>query len=174
MTFNRHLFSSMTGEWKTPIALFDALWEEFGGFDLDPCGMKEHHYTAHKIYQHGGHFYDGSTPALDGLRQPWYGKVFVNPPYGKAISDWVWRCWSAPTYSDPDCVLVVALLPARTDTRWWHDCVMKADEIRFLKGRLRFGDATQGAPFPSCVVVWRSSAAIAVPEAPAGQGALVL
>ena len=153
MTVNPGLFTSLSGEWSTPSELFDTLWDEFGGFDLDPCGQREHHYTAHKIATAGGGFYDGSTLAMDGLSQPWYQKVWVNPPYGQAISAWVCRCWSAVKFGE--CELVVALLPSRTDTIWWHDWVMEADEIRFIKGRLKFGGAKQGAPFPSCIVVWR-------------------
>ena len=149
---NKGLFTSLSGEWEIPSELFDELWEEHGGFDLDPCSQTDH-YSAHKIVQHGGSFFDGSTPAMDGLSQTWYGKVYLNPPYGRAIGDWIWKCWSSVYYGD--CKLVVALLPSRTDTLWWHNWVMEADEIRFIKGRLKFSGAKQGAPFPSCIVVWK-------------------
>lgn len=134
--FNRSLFSSATGEWETPQDVFDALNKEFGTFFLDPCATADNA----KCY-----FY--YTKEADGLVQPWFGKVFVNPPYGRGIGAWVKRCYEYPH-------LVVALLPSRTDTAWWHDYVMKAEEIRFLRGRLKFGGAKQGAPFPSCIVVW--------------------
>ncbi len=142
---NRSLFSSATGEWETPQDVFDALNAEFGGFDLDPCATLEN--TKCK------NFY---TQEDDGLAQPWWGKVFVNPPYGRGIKQWMQQCYIA---SRSMANLVVALIPSRTDTAWWHDFVMKADEIRFLRGRLCFtrNDGFRGsAPFPSAIVVWKS------------------
>ena len=139
MTLNRSLFSSATGEWETPQEVFDALDLEFGGFDLDPCATAENAKCPN--------FY---TKDDDGLDKPWGGKVFVNPPYGRSIGAWIKRCYEAPG-------LVVALLPSRTDTAWWHDYVMKADEIRFIRGRLKFGGAKNSAPFPSAIVVWRTT-----------------
>ena len=138
---NRCLFSSATGEWETPQDVFDALNEEFGPFDLDPCATPENAKCPN--------YY---TKEQNGLAQPWWGKVFVNPPYGRDIKRWVRRCWATAGLSSE---LVVALIPSRTDTAWWHDFVMKAGEIRFIRGRLKFGGAEHGAPFPSCIVVWR-------------------
>lgn len=124
------MFSSMTPEWQTPKAVYDELEEEFAGFDLDPCPI---HRTG------------------DGLKIPWEGKVFVNPPYGRNIIEpWIKKGYEAGQAG----ALVVMLLPARTDTHWWHDYVMKAGEIRFIKGRLKFSDYKNSAPFPSCVVVF--------------------
>jgi len=157
MTFNTGLFTSLSGEWITPSDLFDALWGEFDGFDLDPCGQREHHYTAHRIATAGGNFYDGSIPAMDGLTQPWHGKVYVNPPYGRGIGEWVYKCWSSVCLLN-DCELVVALLPSRTDTKWWHNWVMEASEIRFIKGRLRFGEHNNTAPFANMVVIFNGLA----------------
>lgn len=137
MGFNRGLFQSQSGDWSTPRALFQGLEAEIGGFDLDPC-------------PNGG---------SGGLEQPWEGKVFVNPPYGKAISGWIKKGYE----SAQEGALVVMLLPSRTDTRWWHEYVMKAHQegwgqIRFIKGRLKFGEAKNSAPFPSCVVIFGSQA----------------
>ena len=152
---------SKSTEYETPHALFDELWETYGPFDLDPCGQKEVHYSAHRIVQHGGSCYDGSTEALDGLAQPWYGNVYMNPPYGREIGKWVKKAvievltgeivgeeWFAEE------LRVVALLPARTDTAWWHQYIQGRAYVRFLRGRLRFHGEKGSAPFPSCIVVW--------------------
>jgi phage N-6-adenine-methyltransferase len=128
-------FSSLTVEWPTPIGLFNQLNEEFD-FTLDPCSTDdnakcERHYTK----------------AEDGLSKSWKGeRVFMNPPYSE-VGTWVQKAYE-------EDALVVALIPSRTDTRWWHRYVMQADEIRFVKGRLKFGDATNSAPFPSAIVIW--------------------
>ena len=145
--------SSKSTEWQTPKELFDALWEEFGGFDLDRCGQREHHYTAWKITSQGGGFYDGSVPGLDGLTQPWYGKVFMNPPYGPTVGLWVAKAASEVACGSAE--LVVALLKSTTDVRWWHDHVEGKAEYRFIRGRLKFVGAEGPAPFPSVIVVWR-------------------
>ena len=133
-------FSSATDEWPTPRWLFDALHAEFG-FTLDPCATPEN--AKCPVY---------FTKLEDGLRQEW-GKhrVFMNPPYGRVIGDWVGK---AHRTSREDG-LVVCLLPARTDTRWWHDHVMQAAEIRLLRGRLTFEGGRHPAPFPSAIVVFR-------------------
>lgn len=127
------LFSSVHVHWSTPRKLYAALDEEFH-FTLDPCGLHE----------------DGGLFArYDGLLAPWTGeRMFCNPPYGPDIDRWLARS------AEPD--LIVYLLPVRTDTRWFHRWVLPlAREIRFLKGRLRFGDAKAGAPFPAMLVVYR-------------------
>ena len=121
------LFSSTTCEWRTPKALYQALDAEFG-FDDDPCPV-------------------GGT---DGLTREWGRRVYMNPPYGREVVPWVKRAYEEGLNGK----LVVCLLPSRTDTRWWHGYVMKAREIRFIKGRLKFSDAKQGAPFPSCIVIF--------------------
>ena len=139
---NRGLFSSATGEWETPQDVFDELDREFGGFDLDPCATPENAKCVN--------YY---TKESDGLTQHWFGKVFVNPPYGRYIVRWVRRASQA--VATGEACLVVMLLPSRTDTAWWQDYVMKADEIRFIRGRLKFGGATNSAPFPSAIIIWR-------------------
>jgi site-specific DNA-methyltransferase (adenine-specific) len=77
-------------------------------------------------------------------------RVFCNPPYGRGIGDWLAKAREAD--------VAVYLLPSRTDTQWWHEHAMKADEIRFIRGRLKFGDATNSAPFPSAILVYRKAA----------------
>lgn len=122
----RALFSSLTVEWATPKALYDELNKEFR-FNFDPCplGGKE-----------------------DGTLVSWRGKrVFCNPPYGPGIRKFLDR-WQ-------DADLAVYLLPARTDTAWFHEVVLPlATEIRFLRGRLKFGETPKDAPFPSVIVVF--------------------
>jgi hypothetical protein len=123
---NRVLFSSLSPHWATPTAVYVALDEEFM-FTLDPCPLE--------------------IPSLDCLRS-WEGeRVFVNPPYGPEIPKYLGKAREA------DCA--VYLLPARTDTRWFHDYCLNANEIRFIKGRLKFSGAKSSAPFPSMVVVYR-------------------
>lgn len=153
MTERGYMASSKSTEWTTPKDLFDRLWLEFGGFDLDPCGQREHHYTAWMIESHGGAYYDGSTQALDGLTQPWCGKVFMNPPYGNAVGRWVAKAVSEVACGNAE--LVVALLKATTDVQWWHEYVEGIVTPRFIKGRLKFGGTKGPAPFPSVIIVWR-------------------
>ena len=132
-------YSSKTDNWATPQTFFDRLNTEFK-FTLDPCADKDNAKC--------GKYY---TADDDGLSQDWAGeRVFMNPPYGRAISDWVRKAYEESTKG----ALVVALIPARTDTRYWHDYVMRAKEIRLVKGRLKFGDGRNSAPFPSAVVIW--------------------
>ena len=131
-------FSSATDLWATPQSLFDELNYEFH-FTLDVCAIPDNAKCPM--------FY---SPAEDGLSQPWTGVCWMNPPYGRAIGLWVARAYRAALTG----ATVVALLPARTDTTWWHDYVVKAKDIRFLRGRIRFGEAKYSAPFPSAVVVF--------------------
>lgn len=133
-------FSSKTNEWATPQDFFDRLDAEFN-FDLDPCSDG----TNAKCERY-------FTEEDNGLAQSWVGStVFMNPPYGRAIKDWIRKAYEEAQ----DGVIVVALIPSRTDTKYWHDHVMKAAEIRLVKGRLKFGDGKNSAPFPSAVVVFR-------------------
>ena len=127
----RVLFSSASDRWATPKDLYAALDKEFK-FDLDPCPL------------------DGKEDGLAPLFCVWRGKrIFCNPPYGPGIADWIKRGVEAE--------LAVFLVPARTDTRWFHELVLpRAAEIRFLKGRLKFGAAKSGAPFPSMLLIFRS------------------
>ena len=126
-------FSSMRTDWATPGHVYNALNKEFG-FTLDPCELGDE----------GGLF-----GRRDGLMESWAGKrVYCNPPYGPAIPDWLARGREAE--------VAVYLLPARTDTSWFHEhCLRFAQEIRFLRGRLRFGGAKSGAPFPSMLVIYQ-------------------
>ena len=125
-------FSSARTDWGTPSHLFTALNLEFK-FTLDPC----------KLGDQGGLF-----GRRDGLVMSWAGhRVYCNPPYGPAIPDWLKQGETAD--------LAVFLLPARTDNGWFHDhCLKKAKEIRFLRGRLKFGGSKSGAPFPSMIVIY--------------------
>jgi hypothetical protein len=122
---NRVVFSSLSPHWATPKALYQQLDAEFS-FTLDPCPL--------------------DTPTLDCMR-PWTGeRVYCNPPYGTEIAKYLVKAWEA------ECA--VYLIPARTDTKWFHEYCLKASEIRFIKGRLKFGDSKNSAPFPSMVVVF--------------------
>ena len=97
----------------------------------------------------------------DGLRQEWIGRVFMNPPYGRVIGAWMRKAWES---SQTTAELVVCLVPARTDTAWWHDYAVRG-EIEFLRGRLRFGDMRASAPFPSAIVVFRNAQAVTKDDA---------
>lgn len=134
----RALFSSASAEWETPREFCEELDREFR-FDLDVCARPENAKCER-------HF----TPEDDGLKRDWAGVCYMNPPYGKEIAKWVKKAYEEAQKG----ATVVCLLPARTDTSWWHEHVMKAREIRFVRGRLKFGDAKNGAPFPSAVVVF--------------------
>ena len=135
--------SSKTDNWATPQDFFDKLNEEFH-FTLDPCANEENHKC--------DLFY---TKDQDGLTKDWGGHVvFCNPPYGKEIAEWVRYSYEQ---SQKPNTTVVMLIPARTDTRYFDDYIYGKAEIRFIKGRLKFGDATTAAPFPSMVVVYRKN-----------------
>lgn len=136
------VYSSKSSEWATPQDLFDKLNEEFG-FTLDPCATDQNH-KCEKYY----------TKADDGLAKDWLGEVvFCNPPYGRDLPKWVRKCFFEAMYGG--CKLAVMLIPARTDTQWFHDYIYGKAEIRFIKGRLRFGGSTMNAPFPSMLVIFR-------------------
>ena len=138
------LFSSKASDWETPQDFFDKLNWRFGPFSLAPCATKEtakctNHYTVND----------------DGLSKSWKGhKVFVNPPYGRQIHKWIEKAYNE---SMDDGTKVVMLVPARTDTKYWHNYIMKAKEVHFVKGRLKFGSSNNSAPFPSAVVVFERS-----------------
>ena len=139
------MFSSKSNDWATPQSFFDKLNNIFGPFTLDAAASADN-YKVSKYF----------TEADDSLIQDWSGHtVFLNPPYGRALKDWVKKSYEE---GKKDNTTVVMLIPARTDTKYWHDYVMKADEIRFVRGRIKFGDETNSAPFPSAVVVFRQSA----------------
>lgn len=134
---NSGLFSSATDLWATPWDLFNRLDAEFH-FDTDVCALPENAKCKHYF-----------TPETDGLSQNWGGTCWCNPPYGRQIGKWVQKA------AESKCTTVM-LLPARTDTKWFHDYIYGKAEVRFLKGRIKFGDSKQGAPFPSMVVVFKN------------------
>lgn len=134
------LFSSKSDLWSTPQDFFDKLNDEFH-FSLDACAIPEN-AKCQQYY----------TPADDGLAKPWAGVVWCNPPYGRQIGRWVEKAH----YSTYSGVTTVMLLPARTDTKWFHDYIFAPQhEIRFVRGRLKFGGSKNSAPFPSVIVVFR-------------------
>jgi phage N-6-adenine-methyltransferase len=145
------MFSSKTDLWETPQDLFDSLNEEFH-FTLDVCALPEN-AKCDKYF----------TPEQDGLAQDWSGEVcWMNPPYGRETKKWIEKAWRESTLHN---VTVVCLLPARTDTTWWHDYIYNSVgyygsrsgvNIRFLRGRLKFGGCSNPAPFPSCIVIFGS------------------
>lgn len=138
MAINTGLFTSNTDLWETPQYLFDQLNNEFH-FDIDVCAIPEN-AKSEKYF----------TPEQDGLKQQWVGTCWMNPPYGRQIGKWVKKAYE----SSLNGATVVCLLPARTDTKWWHDYCVKG-EIRFIKGRIKFGGSKGNAPFPSVIVIFR-------------------
>lgn len=138
---NKGLMSSNSNEWATPQAFFDVLNKEFN-FTLDPCATPEN-AKCRKFF----------TVEENGLLQSWKGeRVFCNPPYGKEIATWVEKC---DKEANNGAELVVMLIPARTDTKYFHRYIYKKHEIRFIAGRLHFNESKQGAPFPSMVIIMR-------------------
>ena len=135
------MFSSKTDNWATPPEFFKELDKEFH-FNLDPAADEFNHKCDRYF-----------TIAENGLLQDWGGNsVFCNPPYGREIGKWVEKAYRTNKESGD---LVVMLLPARTDTKWFHDFIYHKAEIRFVKGRLKFGGSKNSAPFPSMVVIYR-------------------
>ena len=135
------MFSSKTDMWETPQDFFDELNDEFS-FTLDVAASDHnakcyHYYTQHE----------------DGLKMPWHGVVWCNPPYGREIGKWVKKAYFEAILG----TTVVMLIPARTDTKWFHDYILGKAEVRFIRGRLKFGGSKNSAPFPSMVVIFRKS-----------------
>ena len=141
MPFHESKFKSTTNEWATPDSVFVPLNDEFG-FTLDVCATAEN-AKCERFF----------TKEDNGLNQSWSGNVcWMNPPYGQQIAKWVRKCheeWKRGA-------TVVALLPARTNTGYWHDYAM-AGEIRFIRGYPKFGDAKQGLKAPLAIVIWRAT-----------------
>jgi len=123
------MFSSANDNYKTPSEVYNKLNDEFH-FDFDPCPLND-------------------NPEFDGLEIEWGGVNFVNPPYSR-IKDWCQKAYNESRKGKR----VVMLIPSRTDTQYWHDYIMKAKEIRFIKGRLKFGDSKHNAPFPSAIIIF--------------------
>ena len=134
------LFSNNIDEWKTPIDLFNKLDREFE-FILDAAATVENHLCPFFF-----------TAEQDALKYDWGGfAVWCNPPYSQ-IKTWIRKCYFEG--HKPNTTVVV-LVPSRTDTRWWQNYVQHRSEVRFLPGRLRFSEATNNAPFPSAIVIFR-------------------
>jgi len=135
------MFSSKTDHWATPQSFFDKLNEEFD-FNLDPCADSSNH-KCKKYF----------TASDNGLLQNWGGyRVFCNPPYGREIYKWVEKAYREGC---KDNTIVVMLIPARTDTKYFHNFIKNRSEVRFIPGRLKFGEGKNAAPFPSMVVIFR-------------------
>lgn len=139
------MFSSESNEWNTPQLFFNKLNEKYN-FTLDPCASK-HNAKCKKYY----------TKKDNGLEKSWEGEtVFVNPPYGRDLKNWVKKAYEESRNTN---TTVVLLCPARTDTKYFHDYMMKASELYFIKGRLKFENKNKNsnsAPFPSVVAVFKS------------------
>lgn len=146
--WNQGMMSSVTVEWATPRTIFEMLDREFG-FGLDVCGSAENSPCPRYLH------FDALKICWSAIA--WGQPLWMNPPYGRAISDWIEKAYRE---SQLGCA-IVCLLPARTDTSWFHRYCLKG-EIRFIQGRLSFNDQKQKgrAPFPSMIVVFR-------PEVPA-------
>lgn len=142
---NKGLFSSLTCEWATPQALFDQLNEEFH-FEWDVCATPDNA----KCEQ----FFNGED-LWSSLVNEWRGVCWMNPPYGRELIHWITKAYDSAKILK--IATVVCLVPSRTDTIWWHEYVMKADDIRFIRGRLKFSDSKNSAPFPSAIVVFRKA-----------------
>lgn len=140
MPIHQSLFSSRSDEWPTPQAFFDMLDLEFR-FTLDPCANRKNAKCPTFF-----------TKKEDGLTQDWgTHRVFCNPPYGRSMRAWARKCYEASRGG----ALVVLLAHSRTDTRWFQDWVYRKAELRFVRGRLKFGDGAHPAPFPSLVAIFR-------------------
>ena len=140
MSINQGLFTSNDNTWETPQDLFDKLNNVFN-FDIDVCALDE---TAkcEKYF----------TPEIDGLKQEWLGNCWMNPPYGREQVKWLYKAVEESKSNDN---LVVCLIPARPDTKVWHEAIFKnASSVCFIKGRLKFGNSKCSAPFPSAIVVF--------------------
>lgn len=139
MSNNNVHFSSNSSEWSTPQYLFDKL-NAVHNFTLDVCASVEN-YKCSRFY----------TKEQDALSMSWTGVCWMNPPYGREIGKWIRKAYLT---AKNGMGTVVCLIPARTDTSWWHDYVMKG-EIEFIRGRLKFGNSKNSAPFPSAIVIFK-------------------
>lgn len=138
---NKGMMTSNTNEWATPVKFFEKLNKEFN-FTLDPCATSEN-AKCKKYY----------TKEDNGLLKDWSGeRVFCNPPYGREISYWVKKSYEENKVNH---TFIVMLIPARTDTSYFHDYIYNKQEIRFIRGRLKFNDGKNPAPFPSMLVIFK-------------------
>jgi phage N-6-adenine-methyltransferase len=138
MPINDGLMSSKTDDWATPINFFAAVNKVFK-FTLDVCASDDNH-KCNKYF----------TEATNGLVQKWTGVCWMNPPYGREIGAWIKKAHDSAL----EGATVVCLVPARTDTKWWQDYCKDAEHL-FVRGRLKFNDGANPAPFPSALVVFR-------------------
>ena len=129
------LFSSKSEMWETPQWLFD-MYNEIYHFTLDVCATAENAKCENYF-----------TPEQDGLKQKWTGICWCNPPYGRGIDEWIRKAIDSSA-------LTVMLLPARTDTKWFHDLVLPNAKIEFIRGRVKFGGSVNNAPFPSMIAIF--------------------
>lgn len=143
------MFSSKTDMWSTPQEFFDKLNAVFR-FETDVCAIADN-AKCEKYY----------SPDDDGLEKGWGGVCWMNPPYGRGIDKWIEKAYRSAKQNG---ATVVCLIPARVDTRWWHNYCAKG-EVYFIKGRLKFGDSKNSAPFPNAVVVFRPTVQDALAEA---------
>lgn len=143
MTINKFLFSSNIDTWETPPEIFEK-YNEIYKFDLDVCATPENAKCDNYF-----------TPEMDGLKQQWSGTCWMNPPYGRTIGKWVKKAHEAAMSGS--CT-VVALLPARTDTKWFHSWIYEQPNvsISFLRGRVKFVGGKHAAPFPSMIVEFKA------------------
>jgi site-specific DNA-methyltransferase (adenine-specific) len=137
---NKGLMSSNTDEWATPQLFYEELNKKYN-FNLDPCSTDNNH-KCKKYF----------TKKDNGLLQSWSGyRVYCNPPYGREIGKWVEKAYN----ENKNGTFIVMLLPARTDTKWFHNFIYKQHKIEFIKGRLKFNDGKNSAPFPSMIVIMK-------------------
>jgi len=136
---NKGLLTSTTDQWATPQDFFDACEKQYGKFDVDVCADASN-AKCDKYFD----------KQMDGLAQTWTGKCWMNPPYGREIGKWMKKAKE----SAGNGTIVVCLVPARTDTAWWHDYAQYGI-VTFIRGRLKFGGSKNSAPFPSALVVFR-------------------
>ena len=130
-------FSSESTIWETPQEFFNK-YHAIYNFKTDVCAIPEN--TKCDVFY---------SPEKDGLKQIWEGACWMNPPYGREIGAWMKKAYESSLQG----AMVVCLVPARTDTKWWHDYAIKG-EIEFIRGRLKFGKSKNSAPFPSALVVF--------------------
>lgn len=143
MSINSGLFTSNTDLWATPQELFDKLDAQYH-FETDVCALPEN-AKCERFF----------TPELDGLKQEWTGVCWMNPPYGRQIGAWVRKAYES---ARDNLATVVCLLPARTDTAWYHDYVLPYAHVTFVRGRIKFGGGETWSAFPErdcCVLSGR-------------------
>lgn len=138
------MFQSGRKDWATPPEFFTPLHQEFG-FTLDVCASAENAKCSRYF-----------TEVDDALSQEWTGTCWMNPPYGADLPQWICKAYQSSLNGST----VVCLVPARTDTRWWHEYVEGKAEVRFVRGRIKFVGAPYNAPFPCVVLVYRPVAAL--------------